>query len=135
MPSAPDTNKQTVLAFYDALVNKKDFNLARTFVGPRYIQHNPLWEDGFAGLQALVAMLKSDFSSARSDVKRCFADGDHVILHVHSIRVPGSAGRAIVDIFRLENGLIAEHWDVIQEVPPTSANRNGMFGETHEHAT
>lgn len=135
--SSPAKNKETVLAFYDALINHKDFDLARTFVGPRYIQHNPLWEDGFAGLRALVHMLRTEFPDARSEIKRCFTDGEHVILHVHSIRAPRSAGRAIVDIFRLENGLIAEHWDVIQEIPAASANTNGMFessGVTHEHA-
>jgi predicted SnoaL-like aldol condensation-catalyzing enzyme len=56
-----------------------------------------------------------------------FADGDYVILHVHAVRVPGTRGNAIVDIFKLENGKIVEHWDVIQEIPGEAANPNGMF--------
>jgi predicted SnoaL-like aldol condensation-catalyzing enzyme len=50
-----------------------------------------------------------------------------VILHVHSVREKGARGRAIVDIFRLENGKIVEHWDVVQDIPEKVANANGMF--------
>lgn len=55
------------------------------------------------------------------------ADGDLVALHVHSVQVPGTRGRAIVDIFRLEDGKVVEHWDVIQDVPAESVNDNTMF--------
>jgi predicted SnoaL-like aldol condensation-catalyzing enzyme len=50
-----------------------------------------------------------------------------VALHSHLTRKPGDRGMAVVDIFRLENGKIVEHWDVVQEVPETSANNNTMF--------
>jgi predicted SnoaL-like aldol condensation-catalyzing enzyme len=50
-----------------------------------------------------------------------------VILHVHAIREPGERGVAIVDIFRLENGKIVEHWDVVQPIQEKAANSNGMF--------
>jgi len=62
-----------------------------------------------------------------SEIKRVFADGDYVILHVHSIREPGTRGRAIFDLFKLENGKIVEHWDAVQDIPEKSANENGMF--------
>ena len=55
------------------------------------------------------------------------AEGDIVVLHVHSVREPGQRGRAIVDMFRLENGKIVEHWDVIQDLPEKPANDNTMF--------
>jgi predicted SnoaL-like aldol condensation-catalyzing enzyme len=50
-----------------------------------------------------------------------------VVLHSHLILKPGDRGSAVVDIFRLENGKIVEHWDVVQEVPEKSANDNTMF--------
>src|SRR5262249_33239477 len=60
----------------------------------------------------------------RSEIKRIFADGDYVIVHVHAVREPGTRGNAIVDIFKLENGKVVEHWDVIQPIPEKVANDN-----------
>lgn len=127
MPSSLEANKKAVQEFYDLIINKKDFESARKYMGNRYKQHNPLVADGPEGLKAFIEFLKTNFPDARSEIKRVFADGDYVILHVHSIRPPNMRGRAIIEIFRLENGKIDEHWDVIQEIPEESANPNGMF--------
>lgn len=123
----PETNKKVVIDFYEKALNQKDFEAAARHFGPRYIQHNPLVPDGPEGLQRLVALLKEKFPNSKSEIKRAIAEGDLVVLHVHSTREPGQRGRAIVDIFRLENGKIVEHWDVIQDVPETAANTNTMF--------
>jgi predicted SnoaL-like aldol condensation-catalyzing enzyme len=56
-----------------------------------------------------------------------FADGDYVILHVHNVPTPGARGSAIIDIFRLDDGKVTEHWDVRQEIPEKTANTNTMF--------
>ena len=61
------------------------------------------------------------------DIKRVIAEGDMVVTHSHLGLQPGNPGRAIADFFRLEDGKIVEHWDVIQDVPTESANENGMF--------
>ena len=123
----PETNKKIVVDFYDKALNQKDFEAAAKYFGPHYIQHNPSAPDGIEGLKGLVTFLKEKFPNSRSEIKRAWAEGDYVILHVHSVREPGQRGRAIVDIFRLENGKLVEHWDVIQDVPEKAANNNGMF--------
>ena len=126
MPQSLEANKKAVEEFYDLIINKKDFESARKYIGTRYKQHNPLVADRPEGLREFVEFLKTHHPGARSEIKRIFAEGDYVILHVHSVRPP-DLQRAIVEIFRLENGKIEEHWDVIQEIPATSANPNGMF--------
>jgi len=60
-------------------------------------------------------------------VKRIVAEGDYVVAHVHGVREPGERGLAIMDIFRLDDGKLVEHWDVIQAVPEQAVNENGMF--------
>ena len=122
-----EANKKTVLAFYEAGINNKDFDAASKFIGKRYVQHNPNIADGPEGLKAFLGVFKEKFPNLRGDIKQIFADGDFVIVHVHGVRVPGERGSAIVDIFKLEDGKIVEHWDVLQSIPETSANTNGMF--------
>ena len=120
-------NKKTVVEFYEKAINQKDFEAASKYMGPRYTQHNPMAADGPGGLQGFLQFLRAKYPNSHSEIKRVFADGDYVILHVHAIREPGTRGSAIVDIFKLENGKIVEHWDVIQEIPEKAANTNGMF--------
>ena len=122
-----EANKKAVVEFYDLAINQKNFEAASKFLGPRYTQHNPRAADGPEGLKAFLAFLREKFPDYHSDIKRVFADGDYVILHVHNIPTPGSRGNAIVDIFKLENGKVVEHWDVRQEVPEQAANNNTMF--------
>ena len=123
----PAANKKTVVDFYEQAINQKDFDAAAKHLGARYIQHNPGAPDGPEGLKAFIGFLRDKFPQSKSEIKRVFAEGDYVILHVHSVREPGSRGRAIIDIFRLENGKIVEHWDVAQDIPEKAANTNGMF--------
>jgi predicted SnoaL-like aldol condensation-catalyzing enzyme len=127
MQPSLEANKKVVEKFYDLIINRKDFASASKYIGTRYTQHNPLVADGPEGLSAFVDFLKTNYPGARSEIKRVFADGDYVILHVHSTRIPNTRGRAIIEIFKLENGKIVEHWDTIQDIPETSANPNGMF--------
>src|SRR5512144_950012 len=122
-----EANKKTVVEFYEKALNQKDFEAAAPYFGGRYVQHNPTAPDGIEGFKAFLGFLREKFPDSRSEIKRAFADGDYVILHVHSVRETGARGRAIVDIFRLENGKIVEHWDVVQEIPEKAANTNGMF--------
>ena len=122
-----EANRAAVLAFYEKGLNQKDADAALAYVGNRYVQHNPNAPDGPDGFRKFIGFLREKFPSSHSEIKRSFVDGDFVILHVHSVREPGSRGRAIVDIFKLENGEIVEHWDVVQDIPENPANNNTMF--------
>jgi predicted SnoaL-like aldol condensation-catalyzing enzyme len=122
-----EANKKLVVEFYDKALNQKDFEAASRYFGNRYVQHNPNAPDGIEGFKTFLGFLREKFPQARSEIKRVFAEGDYVILHVHAVRSPGERGSAIVDIFRLEDGKIVEHWDVVQPIPEKAANPNTMF--------
>jgi predicted SnoaL-like aldol condensation-catalyzing enzyme len=97
------------------------------FFASDYIQHNPEVVSGPEGLKVLLDYAKVASPHAEHRIKRIFVDGDYVIAHVHVIIHPGELGRAVVDIFRIQDGKIAEHWDVAQPVSENPANDNGMF--------
>jgi predicted SnoaL-like aldol condensation-catalyzing enzyme len=120
-------NKKAVIAFYDAALNKLDYEAASKYLGAGYKQHNPTAADGPEGLKGFLTFLKTSFPMTHSEITQSFADGDYVILRVHAVRTPGTLGNAIVDIFRLEKGKVVEHWDSVQPIPEKSANTNGMF--------
>ena len=120
-------NKQAVIEFYNKALNDKDYAAASRYLGDRYTQHNPTAQDGPEGLKGFIQYLRDKFPQSHSDIVQSFADGDYVILHVRSIRTPGTAGRAIFDLFKLEKGKVVEHWDAVQDIPASSANANGMF--------
>jgi len=122
-----EANRKVVLEFYDTALNKKDAEAAARLLGPRYVQHNPVAQDGVEGFRAFINYLRTSAPANRSEVKRSFVDGDIVVLHVHQMREPNTRGRALVDIFRLEKGRIVEHWDVAQDIPEKPANTNTKF--------
>jgi predicted SnoaL-like aldol condensation-catalyzing enzyme len=122
-----EANKKLVVAFYDAAINRKDYAAAAAYLGAQYKQHNPTAADGAEGLKGFIDFLKARFPNQKGEIKSVIAEGDKVVLHVHSTRGDGTPGRAIIDIFRVENGKVVEHWDVIQDIPEKAANTNGMF--------
>jgi len=121
-----ERNKAIVLDFYDQGLNRKDFAAASKYLGT-YIQHNPNAEDGPEGFRKFIEFLKAKYPQSHSEITNVLVDGDFVILRVHAIREPGTRGNAIVDIFRLKDSKIEEHWDSVQPIPEQSANSNGMF--------
>lgn len=122
--------KEVVTAFYDqAFVKGQAREAILKYISPTtYIQHNPNLPDGReAVLTALPAWLSQ--SGMRAEIKRVIAEGDLVVVHSR-FAVPGqtdSKVMAVMDIFRVQGGLIVQHWDVLQEVPKTAANNNTMF--------
>jgi predicted SnoaL-like aldol condensation-catalyzing enzyme len=122
-----EVNKQVVLAFWDKVVNQRDFDGAARYLGPTYLEHRADAPDGPVGLHVLINELRVRSPNGHSEVKRVFADGDFVILQVHVVHEPGTRGTAQVEIFRVENGRPVEHWDVEQPIAPSFANANGPF--------
>ena len=120
-------NVRAVVAFYDTLLNEKDIETARQYVGSSYRQHSPLAADGFEGLRAFLVPMFEQHPQMRCEIRRVFADRDFVILHVHARLAPEDRGAAVVDIFRLEAGKIVEHWDVLQQIPESAPNTNSMI--------
>ncbi|MGA2108923.1 MAG: nuclear transport factor 2 family protein [Syntrophorhabdales bacterium] len=122
-----EMNKKNAVEFYEKAINQKDFDGASKYIGSRYTQHNPLAADGPEGLKAFLQFAKEKLPGYHADIRRVLADGDYVILHVHTTRDPQDRGSAVMDIFKLENGKVVEHWDVVQPIPEKAANSNGMF--------
>jgi len=123
-----EENKRIVSEWHELAIDKrKPEEAVAKYLGPHYRQHNPGAEDGPKPFIQAVKRIAQKFPDFRMESKRIIAEGDYVVLHSHLVLKPGDRGSAVVDIFRLENGKIVEHWDVVQEVPETSANNNTMF--------
>lgn len=120
-------NLRLVRGLFDEVLNPMDSAAVDRFIASNYIQHNPNVETGREPLKAFLDHIRVLNPQGVHDVKRMFADGDHVIVHYHVRRWPDDIGWAVIDIFRIENGLIAEHWDVAQDVVVGGPNSNGMF--------
>ena len=91
MRAKMERNKKNVVEFYNAVLNEKNFDKAATYVGATYIQHNPIGADGLEGIKGFIGFLKAKFPNNKSEIKRVFADGNYVIVHVHAVRKPGTA--------------------------------------------
>ncbi len=123
-----ERNKKNVMAFYDLMFNKCEPEQAiARYVGNEYIQHNPHVESGKDGFIAYFEKMATDYPGKKVIFKRTIAEANMVVLHCHQIW-PGNLEYAGIDIFRLdEDGKILEHWDTLQELPKSTAHKNGMF--------
>jgi len=122
-----ERNKQVVVDYYQTAFGGNPQKAIEDHFGDRYIQHNPDAADGPEAFIGFVTWLRGEYPDLQLDIKRVIAEGDMVVTHSHLILKPGEPGRALADYFRLEDGKVVEHWDVIQDVPAQFANPNGMF--------
>jgi predicted SnoaL-like aldol condensation-catalyzing enzyme len=120
-------SRSVATAYFDQLLARKDVN-AIEHLAPEYHQHNPAIPSGTAGLRETFTAFFQQFPQLTVDRKRVIAEGDLVAIHAHYRTSPEDRGQSVVDIFRVRpDGKIVEHWDVLQDVPATSANDNTMF--------
>jgi predicted SnoaL-like aldol condensation-catalyzing enzyme len=122
-----EKNKNIIRRYFQTVINGQNLNAAKDFIAKDYIQHNPTFPPG---LQAFIDTFKNIFEQRpgfHAEIKRMIAEDDYVVVHSHVTGSPTDRGNALVDIYRLKNGKIVEHWDVIQPVPEQSANPYTMF--------
>jgi|ERR1700691_452112 predicted SnoaL-like aldol condensation-catalyzing enzyme len=127
--AAAERNKAFVLEAFDTLFNRRDYAAAQEFWSPNYIQHSAHIEPGRDGLFELVKASPPDM---RYENALIVANGDYVMLHGRFTHVGQPANWIVADVVRLEDGLLAEHWDVIQDEATAGESKSGlpMFGDT-----
>jgi|UniRef100_K3WWA7 predicted SnoaL-like aldol condensation-catalyzing enzyme len=106
----------------DAFFNKRDVSAVDKYIGVEYLQHNPGVKDGPGELKSFIEMFPSD---SKFELGTTAAEGDLVWTHARYTGIPGANVSVIVDIFRVKDGLIVEHWDVIQQEVPASETASG----------
>ncbi|ENU8988187.1 ester cyclase [Salmonella enterica] len=124
---AEEANRKLVLEFYDQFFNRHETLEAANVVAKNYRQHNPEVPDGKAPFVNYFTDFFKDNPHFHARIIRSAVDGDLVWLHVHSVNGNKDHGQAVLDIFRVYEGKIVEHWDIIQNVPEKAANTNTMF--------
>jgi predicted SnoaL-like aldol condensation-catalyzing enzyme len=127
-----EANRRVVVTMYNLLMNDHKVDEALELIDPRYIQHNVRAPDGKEFLRGAFKARFAEHPQLRSDIKRTIADGDLVVVHTHERYDPQDAndfGNIIMDIYRVENGLVVEHWDAYMPVPPKEQwqHDNGSF--------
>jgi predicted SnoaL-like aldol condensation-catalyzing enzyme len=128
--SGEEKNKSIVLEAFETLFNKRDYRNALNFWSPKYIQHSAHIPHGRDGL---IELVKSVPTSMHYENQLTVADGDFVLLHGRFSGLgEGVPNWIVVDIVRMENGVLAEHWDVIQDEVSREESKSGlpMFGDS-----
>ena len=126
--STTQRNKAFVLEAFETLFNRKDFVAAEKFWSPNYMQHSAHIPPGRDGLFGLVKNAPAEMTYENSLI---MAEGDMLMLHGRFSSIGLPSNWIVVDIVRMENGLLAEHWDVIQDEATREKSASGlpMFGD------
>ncbi len=127
-PTSTSTNKELVLRAFDTLFNKRDYAAAEKFWSPRYIQHSAHIPPGRDGLFNLIKIAPP---TLRYEPGESVAENDLVIVHGRYSGIGQPANWIVADIVRIKGGVLAEHWDVIQDEATRATSKSGlpMFGD------
>jgi len=121
-----EKNKRITMTAYQRIFGDLDASAVDEFMSKDFIQHNPTIADGPEGVKQLQQMLISQGTQKQNiEFKHVVAEGDIVILHTR-YEWAGKEWR-FIDIYRIENGKLAEHWDAMMSMPETRANNNPLF--------
>jgi predicted SnoaL-like aldol condensation-catalyzing enzyme len=120
-------NLDHVLGMFRDVLQPLDADQVDRYISPDYIQHSPMAAPGRDSLKAFLRMVRAASPNSSQRLLRAFVDGDHVILHYHVKKDPEDRGFVVMDIFRLTDGMVIEHWDCVQDVPAHSPNPIAMF--------
>ena len=122
------SNKELVLKAFDTLFNKRDYKAAEAFWSPNYIQHSAHIPPGREGLFNLVKSLPPTLTYEPGTI---VAEGDFVMLHGRFSGFGQATAWIVVDILRITDGVLTEHWDVIQDEASRETSKSGlpMFGK------
>jgi predicted SnoaL-like aldol condensation-catalyzing enzyme len=120
-------NLDHVLGLFREVLQPLDADQVDRYIAPDYIQHSPMAAPGRDSLKAFLRMVRAASPNSSQRLLRAFVDGEHVILHYHVKKDPEDRGFVVMDIFRLSNGMVVEHWDCVQDVPAQSPNPISMF--------
>ena len=125
--TSPEQNKALVLQAFDTLFNQRDYEAAARLWSDQYIQHSAHIEPGRDGLFNLIRSIPA---SLRYEHALIMAEGDYVIVHGRFSGHGRPAAWVAADIVRIEDGKLAEHWDVLQDEATQAESRSGlpMFG-------
>jgi predicted SnoaL-like aldol condensation-catalyzing enzyme len=128
-PTTRQKNKALVLEAFDTLFNKRDYAAAEKYWSPNYLQHSAHIEPGRDGLFNLI---RNAPDTLRYEHQLIVAEGDFVIVHGRYSNIGLPANWIVADIVRIENGVLAEHWDVIQDEATREQSKSGlpMFGSS-----
>jgi predicted SnoaL-like aldol condensation-catalyzing enzyme len=133
-PTTPTTpavsaNREVVLAFYrEGLVGLQPRKAFERYVSPDFVEHKPDVEGGTREATILfLSDLMKGLPTARWEILRTIAEGDFVFLHARFVPAPGAPPYAIADVFRLQNGVIVEHWDAVGRPPEAQRNPHPRF--------
>lgn len=120
-------NLDHVLGLFRNVLVPLDADQVDRYIAADYIQHSPMAAPGRDSLKAFLRKVQAASPHASQRLLRAFVDADHVIIHYHVKKDPQDRGFVVMDIFRLTNGMVVEHWDCVQDVPADSPNPISMF--------